>query len=763
VYRVDEGRNYRIPPDNPFVGMPTVRPEIWAFGLRNPWRMTFDEKTHDLWVGDVGQDLWEMVYLIKRGGNYGWSVYEGSHPFYPEKPLGPAPLVPPIKEHPHSEARSITGGHVYYGSRLPELNGVYLYCCYETGKFWGLRYAGDAIAWEAVLADSSYKVATFGRDHAGEIYAVAFSGEILRLERAGAAAANGPRFPQRLSETGVFSSVKDRIPAPGVVAYSVNVPAWTDGAQAERLMGVPGDGRITLTHNGWDFPNESVLVQTILLEMEAGRPESRRPIETRLLTRQQDEWQGYSYLWNEDGTDAELVPAGGMDRKLSIRDAASPSGIQTRTWRYHSRDECTLCHARAANYVLGLSTVQMNKLHDYGGIVDNQIRAFAHVGLFDKPLEKPPDELPRLPDLGDESADIETRARAYLHANCAHCHIEAGGGNARMELPFATPRDKLRVLDEIPLQGRFDIEDARLVAPGDPFRSLIFYRVSKLGRGRMPHLGSAVVDRRAIKLFHRWIAQLPPAKEYGGDSADVAVVRAQQREAVELLAEGIAGGTSSESAAVPIDRLLSTTSGALMLLYAILDERVPEPARDAAIKKAVTHESAPVRDLFEQFLPEEKRERRLGAQIDPLAILAVEGNAARGEQLFFESSGMQCRNCHQIRGRGKELGPDLSRVAEKNDRAKLLESILEPSKTIDEKYAAYVLQTVEGRVFTGLLVEKTDTEIAIRDEQNKTIRVPADDVDAFVRQTKSLMPDLLLRDMTAQQAADLIAYLSTLK
>src|SRR3990172_12530761 len=98
----------------------------------------------------------------------------------------------------------------------------------------------------------------------------------------------------------------------------------------------------------------------------------------------------------------------------------------------------------------------MNKPHHYGGVVDNQLRAWAHIGLFDKPLEKPADELPRLPDPFDASLALKTRARAYLHANCAHCHVMAGGGNAKMELGFATERDKTNLIDASPLQGQFE-------------------------------------------------------------------------------------------------------------------------------------------------------------------------------------------------------------------------------------------------------------------------------------------------------------------
>ncbi|MBU6402900.1 MAG: PQQ-dependent sugar dehydrogenase, partial [Verrucomicrobia bacterium] len=135
----DGRRPYSVPPDNPFVGWKNARPELWAYGLRNPWRMCVDAKTGRIWVGNNGQDLWETAHLIRRGENYGWSVFEGSHSFYLSRKLGPTPVVRPTIEHSHSEMRSLTGGVVYYGARWPELDGVYIYGDFSTGRIWGVR------------------------------------------------------------------------------------------------------------------------------------------------------------------------------------------------------------------------------------------------------------------------------------------------------------------------------------------------------------------------------------------------------------------------------------------------------------------------------------------------------------------------------------------------------------------------------------------------------------------------------------------------
>ena len=131
--------------------------------------------------------------------------------------------------------------------------------------------------------------------------------------------------------------------------------------------------------------------------------------------------------------------------------------------------------------------------------------------------------------------------------------------------------------------------------------------------------------------------------------------------------------------------------------------------------------------------------------------------------MFFKADGVQCRNCHKINGQGKEIGPDLSGIGKKFNRAQILESILQPSKKIEPKWLTYVVETVKGRVHTGLLVKKDDKEVVLKDAKDKLTRIPADDVDVMAAQQKSLMPDLLVRDMTARQVADLTAFLATLK
>ena len=177
VDRKDPGKNYAIPKDNPFVGKKDALPETWAYGLRNVWRMSFDRKTGQLWAADVGQNLYEEINLITKGGNYGWSRREGLHPFGPTG-IGPIPeLIDPIWEYHHDVGKSITGGHVYRGKKLPELEGAYLYADYVTGKIWALRYdeAKKRVVANQPIRDKGLPIMSFGEDEMGEVYLMTYT------------------------------------------------------------------------------------------------------------------------------------------------------------------------------------------------------------------------------------------------------------------------------------------------------------------------------------------------------------------------------------------------------------------------------------------------------------------------------------------------------------------------------------------------------------------------------------------------------------
>ena len=170
-----------------------------------------------------------------------------------------------------------------------------------------------------------------------------------------------------------------------------------------------------------------------------------------------------------------------------------------------------------------------------------------------------------------------------------------------------------------------------------------------------------------------------------------------------------------------------------------------------------------VRDLFERFIPEGERIKRLGDAFDRAALLALKGNAERGQAVFATSPAAQCKTCHKLGPIGEAVGPDLSKIGTKYDRAAMLEHILEPSKTIDPQYVSYLVETKDGQVVTGVVTERTDAAVVLKDAQGKTVKIPRDHVEQIAPQARSLMPELLLRDLTAQQAADLLEFLSSQK
>lgn len=755
VDRRDRGKNYAIPADNPFIRWEGARPELWAFGLRNPWRFSFDRQSGRMWIGDNGEETWESIYLGRRGANYGWSVLEGSHPFNLARLAAPIPFEQPVVEHSHAESRSIMGGRVYRGRRFGQLQGVYVYGDHETGKVWGLRYEDGQLTWHRELADTKRKIIAFAEDQDGELLIVTLGGEIFRLA-ANEAPHNASRFPTRLSETGLFDSTAEHRPAPGLIPYDVNAPAWADGASIERFIALPGETQIQFENQrGWRFPDGAVLVQTFSLPAQSGGVRQR--IETRLLHRHAGEWYGYSYRWNDEQTDATLVPAGGDSRKY---DTGPVAGVpenerrkNLRTWHFPSRAQCIVCHSLwGPRYVIGVSTAQMNRSFDYGGERANQIDLLARLGIFEKPPPKAAEELPRLADPADESAALDGRARSYLHANCAHCHRYGGTGNARMRLGFDRPEKELRLFDVPPEHGDFGLTDAKLVAPGHPEWSVLLYRMAKLGRGHMPHLGASVIDPDGLSLIHAWIKQ----QEDGGAKP---AIDDKLLKALRLLRDD---AQPPEVRKRQVSRILSSTSGAMLLVDAIDQQRVGRSVKDAAIAAATKHPSPHVRDLFQRFLPEALRPKTLGDAIDPQQILSLRGNADEGRRLFFSAAALQCKSCHQVDGRGVATGPDLSRLAKRTTRAELLESLLEPSKVIEKDFQAYVVSTADGRLYSGLLMMKDEEKLLIKDARDNEIRIPAGEVESVKPQRQSLMPRGLLRNLTAQEAADLVEFLHAL-
>lgn len=215
--------------------------------------------------------------------------------------------------------------------------------------------------------------------------------------------------------------------------------------------------------------------------------------------------------------------------------------------------------------------------------------------------------------------------------------------------------------------------------------------------------------------------------------------------------------------AAAANRAMETAAGALVMLRMIDEGTLPQDLRDGAIAAATKHADTNLRILFERFIPEADRPKRLGASVKPEEILALAGNAKRGQQIFFKSSAARCIACHKVNGKGQNVGPDLSQIGKKYDARAMLETILEPSKAIAPEFVVHLVETDSGTVLAGFILEKNDKELTLKDAEGKTHTIPMAELVGIHPQTKSMMPELVLQEITAQDAADLLTYLASLK
>lgn len=177
------GKEYAVPPDNPFISIPGAAPENWAYGLRNPWRFSFDPQTGHLYAGDVGQTAREEIHVIRKGGNNGWNPMEGTicTPGVNNGNCDKSRYDLPIIDYPRSEGTTVVGGYVYRGSAIPNLAGAYLYADFGSGRLWMLRYDGNAVSDQRLLLETGNSISSFGEDEQRELYLTDYGGEIFKI------------------------------------------------------------------------------------------------------------------------------------------------------------------------------------------------------------------------------------------------------------------------------------------------------------------------------------------------------------------------------------------------------------------------------------------------------------------------------------------------------------------------------------------------------------------------------------------------------
>ena len=785
VNLTDDGPPYTVPADNPFVkgasagrsaddsevgvgeaglrySVQEARPEIWAYGFRNPWKINFGPDGQ-LWVGDVGWELYEMVYNVKPGGNYGWSIVEGPHTVIPDGKRGPTPIVAPAVAYSHAEGASVTGGFVYQGSQFPELTGHYIFGDYETRRIWSASItknedgSADSLSDLTDLVDPSVRIVAFGEDTSGELLLLHFDeGTIYGLER-NESVGEPSAFPRLLSETGLFTDVVNQLPSPGVIPIEINAPMWDDGATADRWLGIPGDDPIqslrgpkrmqeSSLRESMHFPVDSVLARTVKTDNAPGT--STVAVETQILHFNGKSWAGYSYLWNADQTDAELAPAAGTDLRLS--DYGKSFGERTRN--VHSRSECIRCHNAWAGGVLGFTLSQLNRPVRFvrndakrarmshhatrfaasapDTTSDNQIDWLRDIGILagDIPEDLRNSSEPRVAALAhirDTEAELDHRARSYLSVNCAHCHQKGAGGTATIDLRHEASLEEMKTVGATPVQGTFQIPGGAIIAPGRPSKPILFYRTACSGRGRMPHIGSQQVDVEGVNMLRDWIASL-----------------------------------DSEAQSVPIEPSLHSTPQALEVVARLDRGEIADNDRKTLLAEA--RDAGPeIRNLFTRFQPQEYREQ-FNRRLDVAHLLSMTGDATNGAALFADKRN-QCITCHRVGKSGGQIGPALDDVGKRLNPGEVIGSMLDPSQRIDPKFSAWTALTINGKVHSGLLVNRTETDVTLRTVRNEDVVIAKSDLEELIQQTVSLMPDRLLNDFTDQQIADLLAFLSARK
>lgn len=495
---------FRVPIDNPYAldGTPCNRrdatadqpagircAEIYASGLRNPWRWSFDLPSGELWLGDVGQNALEEVDRIVRGGNYGWNVREGLS-CYGVATCPRVGFVDPVIDYTHAEGASVTGGFVYRGTKIPGLAGRFIYGDAVSGRVFALEPTSDGMWRHTTLyvGGTTGVLASFGQLLDGEVYPLDLvGGHINKLVPMGAPMPD--TFPQKLSQTGCFDAADPKVPGPGLIPYELNAPFWSDGARKERHFAIPDGTTINVLPDGdFDLPAGSVVAKTFFL--------NERRVETRLFMRHADgAWAGYSYEWNDEETDATLLPAGKTKK------------VGEQTWVFPSRAQCLQCHTAAAGRTLGLEVAQLNRPYRYPmGATRNEVTVLEGLGFFSAPLTSTPERRPKLePLLGSGTLDL--RARSWLHTNCSPCH-RAGMGQGPADFRHWLPLKDTHTCDVAPENGDLGVAGARLIKPGVPLQSVVSLRVHALDSARMPPVGSLVVDAAGADLIDQWISSL---------------------------------------------------------------------------------------------------------------------------------------------------------------------------------------------------------------------------------------------------------------
>jgi len=364
-------------------------------------------------------------------------------------------------------------------------------------------------------------------------------------------------LPQLLSQTGAFANTPNRVPADGLIPYELSVSFWSDGAQKQRWMSLPEAKIGFATHGEWTFPAGTVFVKNFDLATNDDDPRQTRRLETRLLVRSSDgSVYGATYKWRPDNSDADLLPTN-LTENVVVRTA---SGTRTQSWYYPSREDCRTCHTDRAGGVLGVKTRQFNR---------DLLTSWGRLGLFDHaPSDAELAACVFLARSDDTNRALEDRARSYLDVNCANCH-RPGGTVAYFDARYDTPLAQQGLIDG-PVLINEGIDHARMIAPNDRWRSILYMRANTLEGFKMPPLARQTVDQAGMTLLRQWIESLggrpvlaPPdfslAAGTYAKSIDLTLSEAEPGAEIRYTLDGSIPGTTDPIYQRPIHLANSTT------------------------------------------------------------------------------------------------------------------------------------------------------------------------------------------------------------
>lgn len=524
---------FNVPPDNPFIhtslggtwngtynlvdysgSLGSVRTELWATGIRHCWRMSFDPENGDLWEGDVGQNTYEEINKIQKGGNYGWAYREAAHTF--TGALGTAPggftSTDPVYEYLHTggdalfRGSSVVGGYVYRGTRYPSLFGNYIFSDSVTGHVWQRNTTTGVTTRLTGLPGAYGVISSQGVDPSNKdlLFCAYLTGKIMRLSTGDSAVSD---FPTTLSATALFSDLTDLSPAPGLLPYQPNLTFWSDYAVKQRWFSIPdATGKMTWSKDGnWTYPPGMLWVKHFDMEMSRGNALTKKRLETRVLVKTDDGMYGVSYRWNDAGTEATLVPDAGVAFDLAIDNHGTP---HTQHWEIPARTSCLTCHNAPAGRALSFNTRQLNISNTINGYAGNQLELLSAHGFLNN-TPAPATTLPRHVGPKETAYPLEERARSYFAVNCSYCH-QAGGSVGYWDGRPQLNLEQTGLINGVAQTNNGDAQK-KYIVPGRPDLSIVLHRMAGTNTigydpfGRMPPLATNEIDPDDIEMITNWI------------------------------------------------------------------------------------------------------------------------------------------------------------------------------------------------------------------------------------------------------------------